>query len=151
MLTLKFNTVIFWRFWNLTLLYADDTITFATDPVTFQRNLNISLECTKLWKLNINYSKTNVMIFGIHNLDNFRFELDGNIIEIVDTFKYLGVSSTKLENIIMINVKKQCISFWNNSLSECTFRSSAEAVWPYDCSYSFILIRNFRNREYWYS
>ena len=33
----------------LTLLYADDTVIFATDPATFQRNLNVFLEYTKLW------------------------------------------------------------------------------------------------------
>ena len=75
----------------LTLLYADDTVFFATDPVTFQRNLNAFLEYSKLWRLDINYMKTQVMTFGFRNLDNSKFELDGNIIEIVDFFKYLGV------------------------------------------------------------
>ena len=79
----------------LTLLYADDTVIFATDPATFQRNLNVFLEYTKLWKLDVNYLKTKVMIFGFRNLDNFRFELDGNTIDIVDTFKYLGVYFSK--------------------------------------------------------
>ena len=79
----------------LTLLYADDTVIFATDPATFQRNLNVFLEYTKLWKLDVNYLKTKVMIFGFRNLVNFRFELDGNTIEIVDTFKYLGVYFSK--------------------------------------------------------
>ena len=60
-------------------------------PVTFQRNLNVFLEYSKLWRLDINYMKTKVVFFGFHNLDNFKFKLDGNIIEIVDVFKYLGV------------------------------------------------------------
>ena len=46
----------------LTLLYADETVNFATDPATFQRNLNVFLEYTKLWKLDVNYLKTKVMI-----------------------------------------------------------------------------------------
>ena len=71
------------------------TVIFATDPVTFQRNLIIFFEYSKLWKLDINYLKTKVMIFGIRNLENFRFELNGNIIEIVDTFKYLGIYFSK--------------------------------------------------------
>ena len=53
-----------------------------------QRNLNI---LKKLWKLEVNFLKTKVVIFGIRNLDNFRFELDGNTIEIVDIFRNLCV------------------------------------------------------------
>ena len=90
----------------LTLLYADDTVIFATDPVTFQRNLNVFLEYSKLWRLDINYMKTKIMIFGFRNLDNFKFELDGNIIEIVDFFKYLGVYFSKTRTFY--KARKNC-------------------------------------------
>lgn len=79
----------------LILLYADDTVIFATDSTTFQRNLDIFFEYTRLWKLSINYSKTKVMLFGVRNVNNFRFHLDGNLLEITDYFKYLGVYFSK--------------------------------------------------------
>ena len=31
------------------------------------------------------------MIFGVRNTQNYRFQLDGNTLEIVDNFMYLGV------------------------------------------------------------
>ena len=79
----------------LILLYADDTVIFATDPTSFQRNLNIFFEYTRMWRLSINYSKTKVMIFGFRNVNNFSFRLDGNILAITDCFKYLGVYFSK--------------------------------------------------------
>ena len=65
----------------LILLYADDVFIFATDPTTFQQNLNVFFEYSKLCKLSINYTKTKVMIFAIRNLCYFHFHLDGNILE----------------------------------------------------------------------
>ena len=69
---------------------------FATDPTSFQRNLNIFFEYTRMWRLSINYSKTKVMIFGFRNVNNFSFCLDGNILAITDCFKYLGVYFSKV-------------------------------------------------------
>ena len=39
------------------LLYADDTVIFATDEKSFQHCLNMFHEYSKLWKLDINYNK----------------------------------------------------------------------------------------------
>ena len=54
------------------LLYADDTVIFAMDPASFQRNLNVFIEYTRLLKLSVNYSKTKLMIFG------YRWKYFGN-------------------------------------------------------------------------
>ena len=75
----------------MVLLYADDTVIFGTDAENFQNNLNVFFEYTQQWKLNINYHKTKVLIFGARNTANFEFKLGNNIIEICDEFKYLGV------------------------------------------------------------
>ena len=79
----------------LVLLYADDTVVFGTDAESFQQNLNVFYEYSQVWKLNINFRKTKIMIFGVRNTNNFQFRLGNNIIEICDEFKYLGVIFTK--------------------------------------------------------
>ena len=73
------------------LLYADDTVVFGTDAISFQENLNYFYEYTKIWKLKINYNKTKIMIFGIRNVDQFEFRLGDSVISKCNEFKYLGV------------------------------------------------------------
>ena len=77
------------------LLYADDTVIFGTDEHTFQENLNAFNDYYNLWKLNVNFNKTKVMIFGLRNTDNFQFYIGHNAISICDEYKYFGVIFTK--------------------------------------------------------
>ena len=77
------------------LLYADDTVIFATDEKSFQHCLNVFHEYSKLWKLDINYDKTKILIFGTRNDDRFDFRIGENKISICKDFKYLGVVFTK--------------------------------------------------------
>ena len=79
----------------LVLLYADDTVIFGTDEESFQHNLDVFLEYSETWKLNINFKKTKILIFGIRSTHRFEFKLGNNKIEICDEFKYLGVIFTK--------------------------------------------------------
>ena len=87
-------------------MYSDNIVIFATDPVTFQGNLNVVLEYTNVWTLDNNYLKIKVMIFGIHNLDHIRFELVRNKIEIDYTFKYLSVYVSKSRSFY--KARKHC-------------------------------------------
>ena len=57
----------------------------------FQVCVNNFVDYCKLWKLNINYDKTNIIIFGARKIENYSFITDGNTIEIVKSCKYLGV------------------------------------------------------------
>ena len=77
------------------LLYADDTVILATDEKSFQHSLNIFYDYSKLWKLDINYDKTKILIFGTRNDDRFNFKIGENKISICKEFKYLGVIFTK--------------------------------------------------------
>ena len=43
--------------------------------------------------LGVNYSKTKIVIFGYRSVNSFRFQLDGNTLEITYSFKYLGIFS----------------------------------------------------------
>lgn len=77
------------------LLYADDTVIFGTDATSLQHNLNVFYEYSKIWKLNINYDKTKILIFGTRNDERFEFKIGDNKISICKEFKYLGVFFTK--------------------------------------------------------
>ena len=93
----------------LILLYADDTVIFGTDPHSFQDNLNIFYEYCQLWKLNINYNKTKIMISGIRNTNNLHFTIGGHDISICSEFKYRGVIFSKSRSFfktIKHNVEK---------------------------------------------
>lgn len=77
------------------LLYADDTVIFGVDETNFQKNLDIFYEYSKMWKLDINYDKTRILIFGTRNDDHFHFKIGEKTISICKEFKYLGVIFTK--------------------------------------------------------
>jgi hypothetical protein len=83
----------------LVILYADDTVLFADSAVEMQIQLDNFSEYCSLWKLNVNSSKTKVVIFagGRFPTNNFNFNFDGNNLEIVgvDFFKW----SKSLQNL----------------------------------------------------
>ena len=93
----------------LILLYADDTVIFGTDPNSFQGNLNAFYEYCKLWKLQINFNKTKIMVFGMRNTNNLHFKIGENDISICKEFKYLGVTFSQSRSFyksIKLNVEK---------------------------------------------
>lgn len=75
------------------LLYADDMILMADSPEGLQRSLDALSEYCKIWKLEVNTSKTKVMIFSRgslrQNLPVFTYG-EGEL-EIVKEFPYLGI------------------------------------------------------------
>ncbi len=77
----------------LVLLYADDTVILADSPVELQRCLDsLKLYCNE-WRLTVNEKKTKICIFSKRKSNiNFQFSYDGKPLEIVDSFKYLGVT-----------------------------------------------------------
>ena len=75
----------------LILLYADDTVIMADSPENLQKCLDDFVEYCKTWRLNINYDKTKVLIFGARKIGTTKFMMDGNEIESVTIYKYLGV------------------------------------------------------------
>ena len=75
----------------LILLYADDTIIFSNDKNNFQKALDNFHEYCNIWKLKVNISKTNVIVFNSKTNRNMSFTLEGQNIEIKYSYKYLGV------------------------------------------------------------
>ena len=75
----------------LIMMYADDTIIISEDPENFQNCMNSFLDYCAAWKLNINFNKTKIIIFGARNIDKYNFRMGDNKIEIIKQYKYLGV------------------------------------------------------------
>lgn len=74
------------------ILYADDQVLFASSPDSLQSMLHdIEIYCNT-WGLKINVKKTKVLIFEKCNRHtSYDFYLYGEKIEVVSSFKYLGV------------------------------------------------------------
>jgi len=75
----------------LVLLFADDTILLAKSADDFQKCLNDFSQYCNMWKLNINLTKTKVIVFGStkSTWDKLKFTYNGLPLEIVDNYKYL--------------------------------------------------------------
>ena len=80
------------------MLYADDAVVFAKSPEVLQSILyDIESYCT-LWGLKINTAKTKAMIFEKGRHTHFDFYLNNVKLEIVTSFKYLGIHFFKNGN-----------------------------------------------------
>ena len=76
------------------LLYADDIVIFSNTSEGLQKGLDILGDYCQKWKLTVNIDKTKVMVFRKGGIlpRNLSFTFQGNMIEIVDKFVYLGIS-----------------------------------------------------------
>ena len=78
------------------LLYADDTVILSDNKSNFQYALNIFSTYCKKWKLKINETKSNIMIFGtVKKRKSLKFSINEKPIKIVNTFTYLGLEFNK--------------------------------------------------------
>ena len=90
-----------------TLLYADDTVLIAESPTDMQQCLNAFVSYCQVWKLTINKDKTKLMIFGARKTSNIAFKIDGEIIETVAKYKYLGIFFTQSGSFL--NARKHIV------------------------------------------
>ncbi|XP_055904042.1 uncharacterized protein LOC129939883 [Eupeodes corollae] len=80
------------------LLFADDVVMFANSPETLQLMINRVHDYCRLWSLIVNIEKSKVMIFrksGGRTASNEKWKFNGENIEIVNDYKYLGVYFSK--------------------------------------------------------
>ena len=79
------------------LLYADDTIILSDSRQQLQKALDVlSIYCYN-WKLDVNVDKTKIVIFHKRKCrENFKF--NGNNLEVVDSFRYLGIEFSRTGN-----------------------------------------------------
>ena len=78
----------------LVLMYADDTVILAEDERGISNALKAMEAYCDRWKLDINCRKTKVTVFTKRKdyLNNYNFQFKGEKIEIVNEYKYLGVT-----------------------------------------------------------
>ena len=80
------------------VLYADDQVVFATSPESLQSILTDIETYCRLWGLKINIEKTKAMIFEKGRHSQYDFYIYNTAIEVVDSFKYLGITLFKNGN-----------------------------------------------------
>ena len=107
-----------------TVMYADDTslLISSSDPLCLQNSLNLNMCRIASWfqknHLTLNISKTKLMLFGtpqnLSKYQNISLIYDGETIERVDNFKYLGIvfdshmTWSHHIDLIASNVSKRC-------------------------------------------
>ena len=97
--------IIFFKI--ILLMYADDTVIFAHKKKDLQKSLNVYAQYCHRWKLTINTQKTKIICFG--RKKKCKFFINNEEIEIVDNFKYLGVTlnrNGRLINALKENIQK---------------------------------------------
>ena len=108
------NDDMFFYFKFLVLLYADDTAIICDRADELQTTLNNFVSYCKIWKLNINYDKTKIVIFGARKTDIYCFTMEESIIEIVKSYKYLGVLMSS--NGSFLNARKSIYERANKAM-----------------------------------
>ncbi|KAI4457507.1 reverse transcriptase (rna-dependent dna polymerase) [Holotrichia oblita] len=72
--------------------FADDVVLFSSSGKDLQHNLNMRNETFKKMQMTVNKDKTKVMVLGREE-EHINIEIDGQILEQVNTFKYSGVQN----------------------------------------------------------
>ena len=75
------------------LMYADDIVLLSNSAGGLQKLINSLLQFCQRWNLKVNVAKTKVIIFNKSGklLKGFSFTYDGQTVEIVSEYKYLGI------------------------------------------------------------
>ena len=73
------------------ILYADDAVIFAKSAESLQNMINAIQNYSNTWHLTINSSKTKIMVFENGKHSHLRIYLNGVELEVVNSFRYLGV------------------------------------------------------------
>lgn len=81
------------------LLYADDTVLLATSISKFRKIMKEYENYCALWNVEINFSKSKIMIFGTQR-KNVQFHMNNIELEIVKEYHYLGITFTKNRRLI---------------------------------------------------
>ena len=78
------------------LAYADDIVLLSTEKEGLQQAIDIAENYCQTWKLKINRKKTKSMVFSRGNQKiNTTFNINGENLENVKEFKYLGITIHK--------------------------------------------------------
>lgn len=89
---------------RIVLLYADDTVLSADSAENLQRTIDVFYDYCKKWKLEVNLTKTKVIVVGANKTRNMEFKLGDNIVEISDKYKYLCDYGQRIQMYITADV-----------------------------------------------
>jgi hypothetical protein len=114
------------------LLYADDTVLLADTPDSLQHALNDFHEYCSTWKLEVNPSKTKILIFGSGPAKKIKldFHINNEKIEIVDSYTYLGIEYHR--NRRLICSMKTLVSKATKAMF-CLLKKARNLSLPLDC------------------
>lgn len=96
------------------LLYADDTVIICESPNDLQNALDVYYEYCERWKLQVNATKTKILIFSSGARRNCSFYYNGNELEIVNDYKYLGILFSRSGSFL--NAKKHIADQANRAM-----------------------------------
>ena len=121
------------------LLYADDIVIFANSAEDLQISLDLLAEYCTRWKLKINVAKTKVIVFRKGGMlpRDIAFYYQGKRLEIVNSFKYLGVfftvggSFSEAQNTLAGQAQKALFKL-NKYLYKFTFISPKHRIELFD-------------------
>ena len=102
------------------ILFADDIVLFTTDPISLQHQLDNIYEYSVHNGLKINVNKTKVCIFEKRKQQhNLNFVINGESIELVNEFTYLGLKFTYTGNFssAVKALHDQALKAYHNLLS----------------------------------
>jgi hypothetical protein len=129
------------------LLFADDMVLLSKSADGLQTCLNKLREYCSKWKLQVNLSKTKVIIFnkGGHKITKYTFLYNGMPLEVVQNYTYLGInfnaSGTFKQALYCLNEKsKKCYYSLLKKLPNCPinlalkmFRIVVQPILSYGC------------------
>ena len=77
------------------LLYADDVVFLATDAAEMRKMIAVLEVYAKTWRFNIKSKKCGILVCGSAKLrremDSYVWSIGGGRVDVVDSYKYLGV------------------------------------------------------------
>ena len=109
------------------MLYSDDTVILVKTADDLQNALTQYALYCDTWKLNINNSKTKIVIFARGRLPDYRFRLIEEI-EIVPNYKYLGVMFSRTGSFL---ATKRHIASQANRAVFCLLKKAKKTVITY--------------------
>lgn len=111
------------------LLYADDTVLFANTATDLQHSLDSFKSYCEAWKLTVNISKTKIVIFANGRRRAYSFHFGTDNIEIINEYKYLGVSLTRSGSFV---TAKKSIAEQGNKALFALLKKARSLHLPYD-------------------
>ncbi|XP_055910691.1 uncharacterized protein LOC129945055 [Eupeodes corollae] len=117
------------------LMFADDIVILAYSPESLQLMINRLCDYCKIWNLTVNLEKSKVMTFrkgGGRNRNSEKWWYNGETIEVVNEYRYLGILMTKnldMENHFkdkLAKAKTAIAATWNRCFSKKNIRHSAK-------------------------